>query len=506
MMMLSAVVAMAQKDRSEEAHNLLLQGISMHDEGKYDEAIKLYDKALKLDPKNPNIVYEKAYTIYTSGDIKKAQKVLEKSIEKGEASNDYASSYILLATIYDDNGEHMKAIDTYKKATEIPNLDSSYFGNLLFNLGIAYNNAHINLDDKDNKFAIEAINTLTKSYMIRPLHPATNKQLYSLLTEYNFFSDALMHLSYFMIDGKGNAFMETIPDVLEAWTKANVEGASYRSSRDSLVINKVIEIGKQEHSEYGIIYDVFTGVFNTLCAGITDEPMHPSKADVSNASAQILALYAKLQREGEFETLMHYACANCQKGYIANQNWISKNKDHMDKMLSILKDGQYLTNIGKRKNAEDADEVTFESAEEAHKYNADAMRAMENMLEETPGSEESKKAIRYVLAWTTASDDVQVVISDNDRLKIMEDALNANDGVLMFAYMAGCSLYQLEQGKKGFSPEAYYAGIKTMLRYYERHHDAITSSPHYDEYLKQLNSDEAKFKTFIIDNAPKEEE
>lgn len=497
LMAIFSTVAFAQVSNNDEVVKLIGEGVNLNDEGKYDEALKKFDKALKLEPKNATATYEKAYTYYSKGEKDKAKKLLEKGLDKAEQNMDYVGMYLLLATIYDEQGDPLKSIDTYKKALEIPNMDFYYASNLVFNLGISYDNAHNTLNDTDNQYALDAINMLNKSFQFRPLHQGTNYYLYQLLTEYEFFAHALSHLSMFAAGGNNHAYIGNIENIVKDWSEAEINGSTFRSSEDSLVLNKVIEIGKQPRSEYGLVYDVFYGVFSTLCADITDEPQHPSRVDGFDCTIQIRNLYAKLLREGELETFMHYACSNTQNGYLANKNWLTKNQDRMDKLVEILNEGEYLVDYNKLSDDDNSEGQM--TAEEAHEHNADALKMIDVLLTTTPDSEESKSAVQFLLAWMVNSPDVTISIGD-----VVMEGQNDNNSMCLFAYMAGCAKYQLEQGINGFTEDAFYAGMKTMLTYYEKFHENFGSNPAFDEHLNQLHSDEAAFKVSIVKRIPNE--
>ena len=56
----------------ENVEALVKEGIQFHDQGKYDEAIQSYKKALKIDPNSPLVHYELAMTYMYSKDYQKS--------------------------------------------------------------------------------------------------------------------------------------------------------------------------------------------------------------------------------------------------------------------------------------------------------------------------------------------------------------------------------------------------------------------------------------------------
>lgn len=499
MLLCCGINAMAQNDNSAEITKLIGEGVSLNDEGKYEEAIKKFDKALKLDPKNATASYEKAFTLYSRGDKDKAKKLLEKSVDKVTPNLDYAAIYMLLATIYDEDGDPLKSIETYKKALEIENLDFYYYSNIVYNLGITYTNAHRLLNDDDNQHLLDALNTLTLSFRMRPQHPGSCYQLYQTWGEVGAFTNCFTYLSMYAICGQKHSRIDSVDETVKSFTSVDLDDFTFSSREDSIVITKCVEIGKQPRSEYGLTYDVFTGVFKALCADIKTAPLHPS--DVSNTECvkNIHALYAKLIRDGEFETLMHHACCSMSANYIGNKNWITKNQDHLKRLSEILEKGEYLAEYKDLKgDLSGSTEIRF-TAEEAHEHNAEALLMMDQLLSTKAGTDESNEAAKFLLAWLTSSPDVMVTIGD-----VVAEVMDENNGILMFAYMVGGARYQLENGSKDFDEDAFYAGIKTLLTYYEKNRDVIGTIPQYEDYLKQLSADESHFKAEIVKRIPKE--
>lgn len=481
----------AQWDRVDEVRNYIAQGIKLHDEGKYEEAIKMFDKVLKTNPKNPTALYEKAYSLNAMGKQDEARKLLEKGINIAEPTLDYAGMYLLLGAIYDDQGKIDKSIETYEKALHIEDINPEYAAQLLYNLGITYFNAHLKLDDKDNKYAVKCIDNLNNSFIYRPLHPRTNINLYKIHAEYQFFCQALIHLSLYSISSQGS--VEGLDEIFEDWAKAEIPaGVSYRSPQDSLVINKVIEIGKQPRSEYGIVYDVFTGVFSALCANIKDEPVHPYELvnDTTDRNA-ILSLYAKFLRDGELETFMHIAAKSSQKSHIVNADWCSQNKERVSKVVNYINEGQFLCDLKDYKiQTKLSSDMT---AEQAKKEKSEAKQKMKSFLTEKPNSDTSREYAQYITQWMAASPDVMITISDNE-IKWIDSEEKAP---LLIAYVCGCSLKQLQDKNAEFTPESYIEGYKAMLKYYDDNRDTFGAILEFNNFIKLQKENPAKFEEEI---------
>lgn len=109
-LLLSFSVFYAQDNK---VNRLIEEGIKLHDQGSYKEAIDCYNQALKLDAQNPVLNCETAYSYYALGDYKNSIKYAKKSIMYG--NNKFPHPYVALGNSFDHTNNPEKAIKTYKK-------------------------------------------------------------------------------------------------------------------------------------------------------------------------------------------------------------------------------------------------------------------------------------------------------------------------------------------------------------------------------------------------------
>ncbi len=95
--------------KSREA--LSAEGVKKIDEGKYDDAIAVFDTLIALDSAKSEYRYEKAFALYLKKDYSKAAELLEKLAEDPTSSPNY---YQLLGNSYDYLEKPDKAIDAYQ--------------------------------------------------------------------------------------------------------------------------------------------------------------------------------------------------------------------------------------------------------------------------------------------------------------------------------------------------------------------------------------------------------
>ncbi len=149
------------------ARLLVEEGVKLHDEKKYPEAIAKYKEALKLEPDNANANYELAFTLFATNSSKEAIPYLLALVKKKSAVQ--VSAYDMLGSIYDDQKETDKAIEYFNLGIKT---DPSY-QRLYYNLALTY--AKVN----KNK---EAMEQLEKSLSLDPGH-ASSHRLYAVVAK-----------------------------------------------------------------------------------------------------------------------------------------------------------------------------------------------------------------------------------------------------------------------------------------------------------------------------------
>jgi tetratricopeptide (TPR) repeat protein len=80
--------------------------------GEYEEAIKSFAGALKLETSNPKIYNNLGLALYKSGRYQAALEVFKKS-------GDEASAYNNLGVLYMGDGRYKEAVEAFERALEI---------------------------------------------------------------------------------------------------------------------------------------------------------------------------------------------------------------------------------------------------------------------------------------------------------------------------------------------------------------------------------------------------
>ncbi len=169
-----------------EVDRLVKDGIRLHDEARYDEALKKYDSALAIDKAHYLANYEKSYTLLI---LKKYDETIgiSKFLLELDPNNINAHAvYINLGSAQDDKGDVEEAIKTFTKGIGL--FPNSYL--LHFNRGITYYKL-----ERDKESMVDFQNALYQ----KPVHASSHQFLGRLMIDDNNRIAAILSLFTFLI-------------------------------------------------------------------------------------------------------------------------------------------------------------------------------------------------------------------------------------------------------------------------------------------------------------------
>lgn len=115
-----------------EIETFVKEGIQYHDNGNFDKAIELYEKALEINPKSTLANYEIALSYFSKGEYKEAIKHSDIVLKQDEDL--LLQAYMTKGSALDMLGKTKESIKLFK--TAIKKTDGHYL--LYYNLGLNY--------------------------------------------------------------------------------------------------------------------------------------------------------------------------------------------------------------------------------------------------------------------------------------------------------------------------------------------------------------------------------
>ncbi|MGX7666765.1 tetratricopeptide repeat protein [Flavobacterium pedocola] len=200
----------------DEAHNLVEEGIVLHDKGDFKGAIALYDKALSADVNNLFAMAEKVMTLNAMSQFKESIELAEKAIKLYPGKNDLKNIYVSCGNSYDALGMPDKSVKIYEKGMkEFPN-----YYQLYYNKGITL--------AKTNKIE-ESVKCFEKSISLNPNHPGSHNALARLSDQSETRVRALLAYYRFMVlepkSTRGKENMKSIVRIMSANVKKTDENS-----------------------------------------------------------------------------------------------------------------------------------------------------------------------------------------------------------------------------------------------------------------------------------------
>ena len=488
--MFTVVFAYGQEtdEKSEKADALCKEGVALHDEGKYEEAIKKYDEALKVKPDYYLAMAEKAYSLYSMDKKSDAKKIIEKIIKKQPTDFDISHTYLMYANILDDEGDQLKALEIYGKALEAvdpTNLDG--IQQIVYNRAVVLSKLTDENKKKVENWEDDMLFSLDRSLRLMPYHPRSLLLMGNAMEEHKHYLNALCCYAAFAMSADDAA--DLLVPVLTAWKDKELTPGSGPRTTNSL--NRVKEILTKEPSEYGILYDLFSEALPVACPDTLGMPVPVNyAADIFEDA--YAPFFAELHRKGLLECFFHEAMKNANKQYISNANWLVEHKSEVDRLYATIKETKLFWENLKHGFARDS--IDFATPEETSKHIYDVMGCCRFVLTRVSDAKSMPDAVRYLTQWVTLSPDVHLMIGEN-----VAKWAQANPHYLA-VYLAGCTFYALSSHTKTWDKQTFAEGVYNVIKTYSYDKEKNGVNEDLEAIVKMYQADDDSYKNFIEEN------
>jgi antitoxin component YwqK of YwqJK toxin-antitoxin module/Tfp pilus assembly protein PilF len=304
---------------SSTSHQLVEKGILLHDEGKYEEAIALYDRISKCDPNYPWALYESALS-YSALD--QPETALSKCRAADDLQPGKVTTVALMGSLLDDLGKTDEAISYLTKALAT----WPYNQNLLYNIAVCYTRAH----QPEN-----AEEVLIRSIRINPYH----KSSHLLLAKVNFYMgrQAQSYLAYNMaillnprvsyINEFEQALTGKLDSLSRGYDHPYPAGADHQKW-DELKWLLQSEMAYNEGFDYNYKISYLTARQSLMLF----RKMTYTPSDTSIYNQFYVRFYSELMKNNYFESYLNYSFKNTDNKLVAD--WISGNQGKLDEFIS----------------------------------------------------------------------------------------------------------------------------------------------------------------------------
>lgn len=127
-LLLAGLLSGYSQTPEEQVKTLLKEGVALHDEGKYTEAIAKYDQALQLDKNSVSASLEKAMTLFYQQKYQEAIELCKKTIKKNKGHKELYTGYVTYGNALDLTGKKKDAVKIYNEGIEqFPDYFQLYF-------------------------------------------------------------------------------------------------------------------------------------------------------------------------------------------------------------------------------------------------------------------------------------------------------------------------------------------------------------------------------------------
>ncbi len=199
---------------------LMKEGVALHDEGKFDEAIRKYDSVLAIDANYYDAMFEKSYTLTMNKGYDECIVLCKRMLAMDPKNTNTRGVYVNWGTALDDKGDPEEAIKVYTEG--IGKFPDYYL--LHFNKGVTL------MLSKKNE---EAMLCYQDALKLKPLHASSHQFSGRIMASSNRIASILSFFSFLVIEPQGDRAKQNYQDL----TKLVLQGISTTNDGKNVNIN-----------------------------------------------------------------------------------------------------------------------------------------------------------------------------------------------------------------------------------------------------------------------------
>ena len=312
---------------------LIQEGVSQHDRGNYDAAIKLYGEALAENPNNVEALYELSFSYSMKKDYHKSLEVAYKGAQY--KSDMLGGFYMLIGNNLDSLGESKKSVEVYKAGIKLlPKM-----GMLHYNLAVTYRNMGKPED---------ALKAVKQAIAINPNHPGSHAVLSGLWHQGHYRTPALLAACRFLIleprSERSKGALRIVEEVMGAGvttggaspgqinifmdTSAKKDEGDFGAIELALGLTKAASMTEKNKGKTGI--QLLVGQFETFFAIMSEQS---DRADRSKFTWKYYVPYFnEMKQKSYVEPFVYYITQS--DGNEETLKWLADNKARVGDFLA----------------------------------------------------------------------------------------------------------------------------------------------------------------------------
>lgn len=306
------------------SEKLIRQGVSLHDRGRYNEAIERYNEALKINPTSMSATYEMSLSYLQLDDYQNAIRYSSKVID-AEFKPLLMDAYIVKGTALAESGKIDESISLLNQAVE--RCGDSYL--LHFNLGLSYFNTN-NME--------MAIDHLQKAIEIDATHASSFLMYAYALNDSGRWLRSIYAFHFFLLlepntDRSKDAFTEMY-DILMAKHDANSEALTAESGVSRKAIYDEIQKIKPASDSPQERYQFFEKSSKIIFVKLMQMQADDQQGLLWNF---FVPIYSEIIGSGFFDVYCRYVSV---AEFPESLEWWDNNKNKVDDFIEWFEQGQ----------------------------------------------------------------------------------------------------------------------------------------------------------------------
>ncbi|WP_290841073.1 hypothetical protein [Flavobacterium sp.] len=273
---------------------IIASGTKLHDEGKYEAALKEFDKIDPIDPNYVTAQYEKALTYKAMEQPEKSREIYEKAYNEG-LMKDRADFFMAYGTFLSDAKEYDKSEIMLLEGQKL----SPDSGPMLYNLALLY------LRKEQRQ---KAIDLLKKSITLNPNHSGSHYLLGSVALEEGHVTEGAMGLlTYLILNPNGPGAEQCIIKLNAKFGENYLEKSNLVLSKSGDNFSEIDEILRNQlalRSAFKVKSEFTDIIIRQVQAIVEYAPEH--KMGDGFFETMYIPYLAELSRKNQFEGMSYY--------------------------------------------------------------------------------------------------------------------------------------------------------------------------------------------------------